>query len=255
MEHRLVIPSAALLVLTAALAVLCGPAAAEKHNVLEHFPAPSSIRVALASAASHGIHITYNTSKLHGSGQWVRSGEGYEAGLGNGTALATASAKLYTLKRIRAFSLPLATPGRTSLSQITVSWSGVPSPDPSDLLAVYRRGGAVGQRAGQPLAPGRPARRCWRPLHAQPPAQAAQENAPAPRHPGPADSPPRCAARPTPTPPAVRPSSLPTPRTPPATWPAGVAPWRCASSTCGQIFGWCWCAAGPTSPPWLPAAR
>lgn len=90
MEHRLVIPSAALLVLTAALAVLCGPAAAEKHNVLEHFPAPSSIRVALASAASHGIHITYNTSKLHGSGQWI-----------------------------------------------TVSWSGVPSPDPSDLLAVY----------------------------------------------------------------------------------------------------------------------
>ncbi|KAL4435011.1 hypothetical protein ABPG77_003836 [Micractinium sp. CCAP 211/92] len=90
MTVRVVKPSAAVLVLAAALAGVCSPAAAEKHNVLEHFPAASSVRVALASAGSQGIHIHYNTSKLHGSGQWIE-----------------------------------------------VSWSGVPSPDPSDLLAVY----------------------------------------------------------------------------------------------------------------------
>ncbi|KAL4458159.1 hypothetical protein ABPG75_013024 [Micractinium tetrahymenae] len=89
MGSHLTTPTATLL-LVAALAAVCGAAAVEKHNVLEHFPAPSLVRVALASAGSHGIHISYNTTKLHGSGQWI-----------------------------------------------VVSWSGVPSPDPSDLLAVY----------------------------------------------------------------------------------------------------------------------
>lgn len=111
MTVRVVIHSAAVVILAAALAGVCSPAAAEKHNVLERFPSPSSVRVALASAGSHAIHIRYNTSKLHGSGQWVRVIGGQGGRVGH-TEHAASRAKLCCLTNPCAHvHRPLPSPG------------------------------------------------------------------------------------------------------------------------------------------------
>jgi hypothetical protein len=112
-------------------------AVAMPHNVLETFAAPTGLRWPQAAfLKDSGIEVTYNTSELHHSGDWVRSCPFVESCL-----------------------RPDQT-GCLCCPQVKVAWKGVLEPQASDMLAVfcppdaYKIGGAAVKYANASDSPG-----------------------------------------------------------------------------------------------------